>query len=62
MFYELREYLEQTDADIPQKLEKHPAAHAAWGKNARGRPRLRSARGHAGGRVRSTRGSSSRGK
>jgi ATP-dependent RNA helicase DDX23/PRP28 len=37
MFYELREYLEQTDADIPQKLEKHPAAHAKPGeRNARG--------------------------
>ena len=37
MFYELREYLEQTDADIPQKLDKHPAAHAKPGeRNARG--------------------------
>ena len=37
MFYELREYLEQTDADIPQKLEKHPAALAKPGeRNARG--------------------------
>ena len=27
--------LEQTDADIPQKLEKHPAAHAARRRNAR---------------------------
>ena len=37
MFYELCEYLEQTDADIPQKLDKHPAAHAKPGeRNARG--------------------------
>ena len=37
MFYELREYLEQTDADIPQKLEKHPAAHAKPGERKRAR-------------------------
>ena len=45
MFYELREYLEQTDADIPQKLEKHPAAHAKpAGGNARGELALEHAR------------------
>ena len=37
MFYELREYLEQTDADIPVKLDKHPASHAKPGeRNDRG--------------------------
>ena len=55
MFYELREYLEQTDADIPQKLEKHAARMpsrvkemAARGELLRGTPV-------------STRGGSSRG-
>ena len=37
MFYELREYLEQTDADVPAKLDKHPASHAKPGeRNDRG--------------------------
>ena len=46
MFYELREYLEQTDADIPQKLEKHPVR--ASGERKRARWALDGARGHAG--------------
>ncbi|KAJ1460165.1 P-loop containing nucleoside triphosphate hydrolase protein [Pelagophyceae sp. CCMP2097] len=37
MMYELREYLVQTNADVPMKLEKNPAAHAKPGeRNDRG--------------------------
>ena len=60
MFYELREYLEQTDADIPQKLEKHPAAHAKPGERTRAASCLLREL-ECGGRSSSTRGSSSRG-
>ena len=35
--YDLRQYLEQTDAQIPERLEKNPAAHAKPGeRNDRG--------------------------
>ena len=60
MFYELREYLEQTDADIPQKLEKHPAAHAKPASGTRAASCLLREL-ECGGRSSSTRGSSSRG-
>eukprot|EP00633_Aureoumbra_lagunensis_P002102 CAMPEP_0197295298 /NCGR_PEP_ID=MMETSP0890-20130614/35206_1 /TAXON_ID=44058 ORGANISM="Aureoumbra lagunensis, Strain CCMP1510" /NCGR_SAMPLE_ID=MMETSP0890 /ASSEMBLY_ACC=CAM_ASM_000533 /LENGTH=701 /DNA_ID=CAMNT_0042771211 /DNA_START=43 /DNA_END=2148 /DNA_ORIENTATION=- len=37
MFYDLYNYLEQTDAEIPPSLANHPAAHAKPGeRNARG--------------------------
>ena len=37
MMYDLRQYLEQTDAQIPERLEKNPAAHAKPGeRNDRG--------------------------
>mmetsp|Transcript_8333 Transcript_8333/g.25818 ORF Transcript_8333/g.25818 Transcript_8333/m.25818 type:complete len:758 (-) Transcript_8333:284-2557(-) len=37
IFYELRQYLEQTDSDIPNALDRHPAAHAKPGeRNDRG--------------------------
>jgi len=37
LMYDLRNYLEQTDSEIPRELEKNPAAHAKPGeRNARG--------------------------